>query len=247
MTADRGVTIRAASYESLALGFVVPYPLPLVKFGQDRNAFHYWWRLLYFTFELPSPYDFPPPLNLAQTEALHRYCDAARDMAGSACLAHASSVSIEVRRDDEGRQVEMVFFDFPPSEVVRGFVALFRQFYSDSELASFGKVRNELMISSKDASDADASRRLAELKAWGKTHSRLLAYNLLELVGQRLVSEGRFSADGIPSGGKPREIISAFAYGDHLHWGDKREVVSRWEADQFFGSAGRDERGARRV
>ena len=128
------MTIRAVSYESLALGTVVPYPLPFARFGNER-AFSYWWRLLYFALELPSPHYFPSPPGLVDAEFLHRYCDAAREMAGSACLAHPSSVSIEAHRDDDGRWVEMVSSDFPPSEVVRGFIALFRQFYSDGELA----------------------------------------------------------------------------------------------------------------
>lgn len=234
MTGDREVTLRAVSYESLALSTVVPYPLPLAKFG-DESAFSYWWRLLYFAFELSSPFDFPPPVGFVDGDFLHRYCDAAREMAGSACLAHPSRVSIEAHRDEAGTWVEMVSSDFPSSEVVRGFIALFRQFYSSGELASFAKVRNALVISAKEASDIDASRRFGELKAWGRAHSRLLAYNVLELVGQRLIREGRFDEGSIPSGGKPREIISAFAYGDQLHWGDQREVVSRWEADQFFG------------
>ena len=234
MTEDRYATIRASSYESLALGTVVPYSLPFAKFG-DEKAFSYWWRLLYFAFELPSPYDFPAPPGLLDAEFLHRYCDAAREMASSACLAYPSSVSVEAHRDNDGHWVEMVSSDFPSSEVVRGFIALFRQFYSDGELASFAKVRNALIISATEASDSDASRRMAELRTWGKAHSRLLAYNLMELVGQRLIDEGRLGPEGIPSGGKPKEIISAFAYGDQLHWGDQREVVSRWEADQFFG------------
>ena len=236
MTSGGGyVKLHGVSYESLALSTAVPYPLPLVRFGRESRGFDYWWRLLYYTFELPSPYDFPPPPDLERTAALDRYCDAARDLASSACLAYESQVSVEVHRDYEGRQVEMVSFDLPQSELVRGFLALFRQFYSDGELASFGKTRDALMIASKEASDAAADRRLAILKEWGKAHSRLLAYNLKELVGKRLVDEGRFGAGGIPDGGKPRELINAFAYGEHLHWGDKREVVSEWEADQFYG------------
>lgn len=236
MTSGGGhVKLHGVSYESLALSTAVPYPLPLVWFGRESRGFDYWWRLLYYTFELPSPYDFPPPPDLERTAALDRYCDATRDLASSDCLAYESQVSVGVHRDAEGHQVETVSFDFPPSELVRGFLALFRQFYSDNELASFSKVRDALTTRSKRASDAAADRRLAILKEWGKAHSRLLVYNLKELVGHRLVDEGRFSAEGTPDCGNPSELISAFAYGEHLHWGDMREVVSQWEADQFYG------------
>src|SRR5439155_1314162 len=181
-----------------------------------------------------SPYDVPPPPHFKGSDALNRYCDAACDLASSACLAYGSRVQVDVRNEEAG-QVEMVSFDLPSAELVRGFLALFRQFYSSDELASFAKVRAALIDASKLATDPAADRRLADMKKWGKAHSRLLAYNLKDLVAHRLASEGLFSGDFDPGGGRPTELISAFAYGEHLHWGDQRKVVSRWEADQFAG------------
>lgn len=227
--------ITAVSYDALALDTVVPFPLPLVRFSRNPDGFDYWWKLLFFTFELPSPYEMARPPQFAITDALHRYVDAACELASSSCLAYQAQVQVDVRNEKDAGQTETVTFDLPPGELVRGFLALFRQFYSSDELASFAKIRAHLMAASKSADDQGAEQRVARLKAWGKAHSGLLANNLKDLVARRLADHGLLAADFDPGGGKPRELISAFAYGEHLHWGDQRQVVSRWEADQFAG------------
>lgn len=93
------VSLRGSSYESLAMDTVVPYPLPLVKFAPDSASFEYWWRLLYYAFRLPSPYELSPPADPQPTDPLHRYCDAAKELASSDCLAYGASVNVEVPRN----------------------------------------------------------------------------------------------------------------------------------------------------
>lgn len=227
--------IRSVSYDALALEEPLPFALPLVYHAREPDVSEYWWRLLNFAFRLPDPYAFPQPDPLLEAESLHRYCDAAIDLAASQCLAHPSTMSVDVKTNERGELEESVTFDFPSAELVRGFVALFRQFYAPDEAASFAKARNLVAIAARESDDSEAARRKAELGAWGKAHSRLLAHNLKELVGFALADTGRFERDGIPDGGKPRELISVFAYGEHLHWGDQREVVREWDADAFLG------------
>lgn len=226
--------ISGKSYDSLAVERPVPFPLPLARHARTRKGFEYWWRLLNYTFELPSPFDFPAFPEVGIDEALDRYCTAAIDLASSECLAYDSHVSVQLERRDGDTYEERISFDFPSKELVRGFLALFRQFYSKDELASFAKVRDKLVVKAKSQTDDDAARRLDELKAWGAAHGRLLGYSLKQLAGERLIDDGRV-AGPIPDEGKPTQLISAFAYGDHLHWGSSRGVVTRWEADQFLG------------
>lgn len=226
-------TFRGESYESLALATPVPYPHPLAQFAVDPRTFEFWWRLLYFALRLPSPYEIPRITGLAPIETLHRYCDAATELASSACLAHGSSVNVRVARADDGSHKEFVESSFPPGELIRGFLVLFRQFYANEEAASFTKVKSILMMGAKGATDANAEHRLNMLKAWGKGHGRLRAYNAKYLVGERLVEEGRLGE--VPDGGSPATLISAFAYGEHIHWGNRREEIARWRADDFLG------------
>jgi hypothetical protein len=160
--------ITAVSYDALALDTVVPFPIPLVRFSRDPSGFEYWWKLLLFTFELPSPYAVARPPQFAITDALHRYVDAACEFASSSCLAYQAQVQVDVRNEEDGGQTETVTFDLPPGELVRGFLALFRQFYSNDELASFAKVRAQMMHASKGAEDHGAKQRVAGLKVWGE-------------------------------------------------------------------------------
>jgi hypothetical protein len=228
------ITVMGVSYESLALAQPTPYALPLAKFSPDPKAFDFWWRLLYYTFGLPSPYEFPPVPDLRDSEVLARYFSAAKEMASSACLVYEARVDVHVERDDAEGAVETVGSEFPPTELIRGFLALFRQFYTPDELASYSKTRAILMKAAREASDADAATRLSMLTTWGRAEGKLRAYSLRSLVGKRLKEEGRWGG-GVPEGLSPTTLISAFASGDLIHWGDRRGEISRWEADQFYG------------
>jgi hypothetical protein len=188
---------------------------------------------LYYVFQFPSPYEFPAPPAPGSVDVLNRYCDAAKELASSACLAYGASVEVRVERGPDGLQVESVTPDFPSAELIRGFLALFRQFYANDETASFTKVKSILMVAAKEARDAEAETRMTTLKIWGKAQGQLRAYNLKTLVGRRLAEEGKFGE--IPDEGSPATLISSFAYGELLHWGDKRDQVAGWQADQFLG------------
>lgn len=230
---DEVITVKAASFESLALAEPVPYRLPLAQFGKKRSGFEYWWRLLNFGLELPNPYEFPELRHCDERDALDRYCDAAIELASSACLEYGGSINVSVDRRDDSTQVESITTDFPPAELVRGFLVLFRQFYSNSEPASFARVKSILMTAVRASPAASAETGIDHLRAWGRSHGRLRAYPAMTLVGQRLVREGRLS--DFPDYGAPEFLISAFAYGEHLHWGDKRHQVASWRADSFLG------------
>jgi hypothetical protein len=228
-------TLSAKSYESLAMDpTVVPYAPPLARFSPEPEPFQFWWKGLYYTFGLESPYDFEPMSPFSSTEALEHYCDAARELASSVALVYGSEVSVRVRRGDDGTITELITPRFPPAELVRGWLVLFRQFYSTKELASFQKCHGAIISVAKNATDPAGPHRLEVLKSWKKAEGRLKAYNLKYLIGEKLIEQGRF-APPIPDAGSPAQLISMFAYGDLIHWGDKREELSRRQADAFGG------------
>lgn len=145
-------TVSGRSYESIGIdSTVVSYAPPLAKFPSDPGAFEFWWKALYYVFELRSPYDLEPPSPFPSTEPLERYCEAAKDMASSAALVYGSEVAVHVRRGEDGAQVETI------------------------------------------------------------------------------------TGGSMPDAGSPTQLISMFAYGSLIHWWDKREQLSRQQADEFGG------------
>lgn len=230
---EDAISVKGVSYESLALDVSVPYPLPLVKFARDKASMDYWWRLLNFGLRLPSPYGFPELAALPDRNVLDRYCDEAKDLAASSCLAYPANLSITINRLANGEQQEVINADFPDVESVRGLLVLFRQFYAPEEPASFVKVKSSLMRAAKNSPPAEESH-LNILKSWGRAHGRLRTLSAKALVGQRLIEEGLLFGP-VPEKTSPELIISAFAYGDHIHWGKHREQVAKWRLDSFLG------------
>ncbi len=223
------VTLRGPSFEVAALNEPPDYAMPLAHLASNRKPFEYFWRLANFVFRLPSPYGFPVVPELEGNEVLRRYCDCARELATSAVIEVGASVSINVNRDSEGRQVERVVSSFPSKELIRGFLVLFRQVFSNKEPASFMRVRSLLFHAAR--TDSRIDERI--LKAWVRAHGQLRAHVIQDLVGIRLTEEGRLGE--FPRHQPPELLINMFAYGDYIHWDRNKEVVARWRADAFDG------------
>lgn len=229
------ITVTARSFESLAVDeTVLTFPAPLAEHSQKPQAFEYWWKMLQFVFNLPNPATFPPlPVMLTgdDREALRRYIAAAEEMAESSLLPGDDAVTVHVA--DGGAGIEHVDTTFSSNEITRGFTTLFRQFDAD-EAASFNQAQRILRAANDHAADQHHAERLAQVTAWGRARARLRGENLKVRVGQKLRDQGRMPS-GIPGEGEmsPETLISAYQYGDLIHWTDKRSIIEAVADDPF--------------
>jgi len=246
------VTLRATSFESMALQRPLAFLPPLASRSSNPEGFEFYWRLLQYVFELPDPSGFPPLLaSPAPDEArsIGRYCSAAQELAESALISSSAEFAVHVTRRPDGTFDEEVESRFYPSkEITRGFSVLFRQFYSDDDqAASFQAMQRILRRLNDTLKDDDHEDRLKYLKAWGRAQGRLRGYSVKVLVRKQLSDNGRWTMDyglwtmekvpgedGIP----PERLIKMYNYGDLIHWGkeaEATEAVSLWQADPFLG------------
>ncbi len=192
--------------------------------------------MLEFVFGLPSPAAFPAlPKTPKKTdlEAIKRYIHAAEELAQSELLNGRNEMTVHV--PDESDKQEQVETTFSSNEITRGFTVLFRQFHSKekSDPARFVRVHEILRQTNEAAEDTHVAERQRQLDAWKKARASLLQENLKVRVGQKLRSEGRFPA--VPGEGQmsPTTLISAYQYGDLIHWGDKRSTLAAIRGDPF--------------
>jgi hypothetical protein len=112
--------------------------------------------------------------------------------------------------------------DAPPTDALTGFVAIFRQFYSQKEPASFGKVRGVLVKAVRETlGEGDA---FDQLKLWQKAHADMRGRSLNVLVARQAWPNKTEIADDYPP--YPEELISLLMYGDLIHFGHKRNELS---------------------
>jgi hypothetical protein len=229
------VTLTARSYETLAAGYPLTFPAP---FAGDPGSedFEYTWHLIQYAFDLPDPRAFPPfphAPSAVEKSVLRRYCRAAQDLSESAFLRHPISLSVSLGDGIEAS----VNKEFPPSENVRGFSVLFRQFYSNDEAASFQSVQRLLRGMVRAQSDDDGGAREAYLRSWGRAVAKLRAHQLKVLVGRRLQRDGLWGPGELPGENEsPQTLISVFSYGEDIHWGSQREALAAFDSDPFTGA-----------
>jgi hypothetical protein len=231
MARPRSIPVNARSFETLATdGATLRFPAPLAERGTNSAGFEFWWKMLDFVFELADPATFPPlPTPPAGRDAaiLTRYTSAAEDMAESALLSADERFTVHIPDDDDKEGVERIETYFASNEVTRGFTTLFRQFDANKEPAGFSQVQRALRRADELAADEPSNERLSQLKVWGKACSRLHADSLKVLVGKKLRDQGRWPGK-IPgeTGPSPTRLISAYQYGDLIHWGDHAEFLA---------------------
>lgn len=201
----------------------IPYHPPLVDLAPNPDAFYFQWKLLYFAFRLSDPSTFPP-IGLTDGEeiaALTRYATTARRLAATTLLSASEQATIRVRNTPSG-QVESVETQFSAHDSTVGFSAMFRQFFSDSEPASFSTVRNIIGRRNHHLADANRNTRETLLKEWRSAHAKLLNSPLSTIALRRHFDEmGATSTPVRGEGGRsPRETIQIFNYGDLIHWGE---------------------------
>jgi hypothetical protein len=232
------IQVKAVSFETMALGTPLAFPAPLAQLAPDPDGFEFFWRLLTYAFGLPNPSSFPRLPNLPSQEdaaVLRRYLLAAEDLASSTILSSKSFVRVTMPTMDDDPQVQS---EFSSAEVTRGFTVLFRQFHSNKEDASFIAARRVLRAANEAAADEYMEERKQHLTAWSKARASLLGENLRVRVGQRLQADGRMPPGELPGQSSdrvlgPEQLISAYQYGDLIHWGSKRRILETAGTDPF--------------
>lgn len=231
--------IQAVSFEALIMDRPLRFDPPLAEASDAPGAFEYWWKLLQYVFELGDPRSFPALTSTFDTTdllAIRRYIAAGRELAESTILADGGSMTIHIEGPTGPETIES---SFAKNEAQRAFAVLFRQFYSTDESASFKRVQNILNKAARRTSAVDDAN-LASLAAWNRAHQRLLGTTLKLLVYPKIFAEHGWTApecfpeDHEPT---PQELISAFSYGDLIHWGEKRDAFNAWQADPYKGPA----------
>ncbi|MFI6161629.1 hypothetical protein ACIA59_16985 [Micromonospora haikouensis] len=203
----------------------IPYHPPLAELAPNPDAFYFQWKLMYFAFRFADPATFPPMALLEANEiaALRRYTSAAKRLASTSLLSAKEEARIQIRNTPSGR-VESVTTQFSAHDVTAGFSVMFRQFFSDSEPASFTTVRNIIGRRNRETSDTNSAAREGVLREWRSAHAKLLNASLNTIALRRHFDETGATNTPVQGEGRrsPRETIQIFNYGELIHWGDHR-------------------------
>src|SRR5207244_3037049 len=96
------------------------------------------------------------------------------------------------------------------------------------EPASFQAGSGRLRKASMPTEDGNAEERLRQIDAWRGAQGKLHATELPRLARRAIEPSMEY-------GGKhpPTYYLSAYNYGDLIHWDSKSDVIAAWEQDPF--------------
>lgn len=216
------VNVQVRSFHDLVQDDPLRFEPPRVP-GLDLRAAAYWWHQIAYAFRFDDPRSFPPVgrdrFTSDQLEVLERFAAAAEELGESSVLSGEYRLRVDIG-DETGESVEA---QFPKGENLRGLSVLFRQFYSDEEIASFTRARKVLGEVCAQLEDAKRDKRLEQLRLWRKSHGRMRGAQLEMIVLEEMVSEGRVPPSTLELARKgPNYLISLYNYGELIHFGDKR-------------------------
>jgi hypothetical protein len=218
-------------------GLVLVEPLrfepPMVEHASNPSAFEFFWRILGFVFELDDPRDFPPlrdPLENDDEGIVRRYISVARRLAESSVMNEAQGFTYHLTDINEIGEVEE---RFSKVDAQAGLAALLRQCEAHEEPAGFDQVYRVLVAASDDPGDIARDARLARLQSWADARKRLHGRSLNQIMRDKLVRERGYTELDYREPDTPQRLLSAYNYGDLIHWGDKRSVVAEWETDAY--------------
>ena len=173
-------------------GTQLPFSPPLIELASNEQAVKEIWQMLAFLYPFKDPASFPqfPEQVVAPPkEILDRYCDQAASLAQSSYLNAQRQIHVSFETGE-------VHADAPPKDALAGFLAIFRQFYSKDEPASFHNVRNTMVAAVlKTFGDGDAFN---QLKLWQRAHSRMRGHSLKVLVIRQARPDKTEAADDYP-------------------------------------------------
>jgi hypothetical protein len=223
------VQFTSVSAEALIQDRALSFDPPMMERAATPDAFVFWWRMLQFVFpDLQDPRSFvplPEPLHESNLVVCRRYVAAAEEMAESALLGADDQMTVRI--DDETGE-EHVDAIFTSKEITRGFTTLLRQFDANEERASFHTVYGRLRKASMGATDGGATERCAQIDPWRRARGLLHATELKRLVRRKVHPNLEYGNDRSPT-----YYLSAYRYGDLIHWGVKSDVIAAWETDPF--------------
>lgn len=226
---DGAVHITAVSAEALIQDRPLSFEPPLMERAPNPDAFVFWWRMLQYVFpDLVDPRTFSPlagPLEANDLAVCLRYVAAAEEFAESQLLGADDEMTVRLDDDTDTEHVEAIVTS---KEITRGFSALLRQFDAKEEPASFQIVSGRLRRASMATTDGMADERCALIDAWRTTQGRLHAVELKRLVRRKVDPQLEYGNDH-----PPNYYLSAYHYGDFIHWDSKRDVIAVWETDPF--------------
>jgi hypothetical protein len=234
--AGEQLEVRTEGPEGLLAGRALPFPPPMIELASSPEAFEFHWRTLDYVFELADPREFPPlteALDTDETAVVERYVRTARDLARSG-VVNATGEGIEVRIADVTDE-EDITLQLSDRDRQFGFAVLLRHAHSPNERAAFHKVANILWRAADGETDQHRDHRQHLLKQWRKAVGHLQQKSLNQLLREKLADEEGFEVLAYDEPDSPSFLLSAFDYGDLLHWDSKRDVVSAWEEEEFTG------------
>jgi hypothetical protein len=213
----------------------LPFPAPMASSAPSPEAFEFNWRSLDYVFGLADPRAFgrlAAPLSAEDQRVVDRYVGCARDLAGSAVVSTAGG-GLNVDIADSGRGEELTRA-FPEKDRQIGFSTLLRQCDSPSEQAPFTRIADILWQASQGSQDGRTRERRAQIIiSWRRACGRLHARSLNQLVREKLAREEHLEILDYQEEHAPNFLLSAFQYGDLIHWDEKRSVLETWEQDEY--------------
>jgi hypothetical protein len=220
----RWVSITEFSVEENVRDGVFRFAPPLIERSPRPKTLYLMWRAFQVVFaDIADPRSFPPlsespsPADLA---LYVRYVSAAEELAESQLLCGDDWMTITW--DGESGEVQTEA-SFTSTEITRGFATLLRQFDARKESASFQVVSGRLRKAAAATTDGMADRRCGQIDAWRAAQGQLHAVELHRL-GRRAVDPALEYGNDHP----PTYYLSAYNYGELIHWGEKRDVVAQW-------------------
>ncbi len=211
------VTVNARSFETLALGVPLRFPVPQLASSID-GAEDYWRRFIEYATQIDDPATFPMfehPIDAKKRRVCLRYIETAGDLARSTALNYPASLRVKFDRNSGS---EDVIFDSPPADAVAGLTVLLRHFYSPNERASFATVLKLLRAEAALRASSDQAEQLRQLEAWERAESTTRNRSLQNQAIKHLIADGLIPNDPelewYPDAAPPEQTISDYFYGD---------------------------------
>jgi hypothetical protein len=199
----------------------------LIDRSPRPEALYLMWRSFQVVFDqIADRHSFPPLPDAPADEDLvicRRYIAAAEELAESELFCADDKMT--VRLDDETGE-ENVTSSFTSKEITRGFSVLLRQFDSQVEPASFQRVSGRLRKLSAEMVDSHERRRCEQIDAWRKAQGALHGTELPRLARRKIAPEMEYGNDHPPT-----YYLSAYNYGELIHWDSGRETLAGWAQD----------------
>ena len=236
MTARREgnvVPITSFSVEEAVENGTFRWEPVLIDRSPDPKMLYLMWRAFQLVFDqIGDPRTFPRLPQEPSGEDMvtfRRYLSAAEDLAESQLFCGSDGYTVRWRAaTDTAEESEEIEPRFTSKEITRGFSVLLRQFDSNGERASFQRVSGLLRKLSGEMIDGHEGRRCEQIDAWRKAQGTLRGTDLRQLTTRKIAPGME-----IPKQHPPTYYLSAYNYGELIHWDSGRETVAAWEKDPF--------------